>query len=72
MKVNPSLLVAARSRSRLLSKDLAELANIDVATLWRLENGKSPGSPAVIGRLADALGVDVTEITNPLPGGAES
>lgn len=43
---------------------LAELAGVNHSTIWRIETGAREGTPALLKRVADALGVAVSEITN--------
>lgn len=43
---------------------LAERASVNHSTIWRLETGARDGSPAILKRVADALGVTVSDITS--------
>ena len=63
MRANGTAIRAIRERSGLSGRKLAEAAEIDAATLLRIEAGKSAGHPATLLALADALGVPLTAIT---------
>lgn len=51
---------------------LAKAANIDLALLWKVENGKLDGSPKTRLAIANALGVPVSEITYFEPAGSNA
>ncbi|MFE0043121.1 helix-turn-helix domain-containing protein [Streptomyces albireticuli] len=55
----------ARSRKvrRLTQRELADLSHVSYSTLTKVEQGALPASPSVIGALARALSVPVTELT---------
>lgn len=51
-----------RLKARLTVKELAEKADISPTTITRLENNALRSHPITIAKLADALGVDLTEL----------
>jgi transcriptional regulator with XRE-family HTH domain len=51
-----------REARGLTRTELAEAASVDWATVWRLEEGLSQGSPPILRRLASALGVSIDEL----------
>ncbi|MFI6286020.1 helix-turn-helix domain-containing protein [Streptomyces sp. NPDC051018] len=53
----------SRKARRLTQRELAELAHVSYSTLTKVEQGILPASPSVIGALARALSVPVTELT---------
>lgn len=53
----------ARKRRRLTQRELADKSHVSYSTLTKVEQGNIPASPAVIGALAHALSVPVTELT---------
>ena len=61
MKVDKRKLDIAMARAQLSQKDLAKKAGMPISTLYTVTQRKSL-RPATIGRVAAALGVDVTEI----------
>ena len=61
MKVNRKKLELAMARACINSKALAEAAKLHRQTLNNMINGRGV-SPASLGKVAKALGVDVTEI----------
>ncbi|GFE16770.1 transcriptional regulator [Streptomyces glebosus] len=52
-----------RKVRRLTQRELADLAHVSYSTLTKVEQGALPGSPSVLGALARALSVPVTELT---------
>ena len=60
MKVDKRKLDIAMARAQLSQKDLAKKAGMPISTLCTVTQRKS-FRPATIGRVAAALGVDVTE-----------
>ncbi len=52
-----------RKVRRLTQRELADLSHVSYSTLTKVEQGVLPASPAVIGALARALSVPVTELT---------
>lgn len=61
MKVNKQKLELAMARSCSTTVELAEKAQIPRPTVSAIVSGRN-SKPATIGKLAKALGVDVTEI----------
>lgn len=53
----------ARKRRRLTQRELSNKSNVSYSTLTKVEQGNIPASPSVIGALARALSVPVTELT---------
>ena len=54
---------SARKRRRLTQRELADRSRVSYSTLTKVEQGHIPASPSVIGALAHALSVPVTELT---------
>ncbi|MEH0579008.1 helix-turn-helix transcriptional regulator [Streptomyces sp. B21-108] len=52
----------ARKTRRLTQRELADLSHVSYSTLTKVEQGAMPASPSVIGALARALSVPVSEI----------
>ncbi|OIJ90496.1 helix-turn-helix domain-containing protein [Streptomyces monashensis] len=52
-----------RKVRRLTQRELADLSHVSYSTLTKVEQGIMPASPSVIGALARALSVPVTELT---------
>lgn len=61
MKLDRRKLEIAMARAKLNKHDLAEKADMPIPTIGSICKRESC-KPATAGRLADALGVDVTEI----------
>lgn len=61
MKVNRRKLEIAMARAKLNRYDLARKAEMPIPTIQHVIT-KGSCRPATVGRIADALGVDVTEI----------
>ena len=61
MKVDKRKLDIAMARAQLNRGDLAKKAGVPIPTLCNVMQRKNC-RPATIGKIADALGVDVTEI----------
>lgn len=61
MKVDKKKLEVAMARAKLNRNTLANKAGIPVPTLSNVYN-RGKCKPATVGRIADALGIDVTEI----------
>jgi transcriptional regulator with XRE-family HTH domain len=53
----------ARKVRRLTQRELSDLSHVSYSTLTKVEQGALPASPSVIGALARALSVQVTELT---------
>lgn len=54
---------SARKRRRLTQRELADRSNVSYSTLTKVEQGNLPASPSVIGAIARALSIPVTELT---------
>lgn len=63
----PARLRERRARSRLTQEKLAELAEVKVETISRIENGRSQPTVAMLWRLTQVLGCTVGEIVDDLP-----
>ena len=62
MQVDPSKLRSLRDENVLSQRDLARLAGLTHATVWRLENGPAEAHPRTIRRIAGVLGVEPKEL----------
>ncbi|WP_344014223.1 helix-turn-helix transcriptional regulator [Streptomyces thermospinosisporus] len=51
-----------RKVRRLTQRELADLSHVSYSTLTKVEQGVMPASPSVIGALARALSVPVSEL----------
>jgi transcriptional regulator with XRE-family HTH domain len=60
-------LKALRGENRWTLKDVAERTGISVGTLSKLENGKTELNFSSVNKLAEGLGIAVTDLTNPQP-----
>ena len=69
---DPTRLRWRRVAARLSITELANKAGCSVPYLWQLENGDYSASPEMLGKLADALGCDITDLMPPEPGTAVS
>ncbi|MFI5754449.1 helix-turn-helix domain-containing protein [Streptomyces sp. NPDC051569] len=58
-----AFIARARKARRLTQRELADLSNVSYSTLTKVEQGVLPAGPSVIGALARALSVPVTELT---------
>jgi transcriptional regulator with XRE-family HTH domain len=62
MEVNVERLKELR-RERVLSlRELEEISGVSYNTIWRLEDGRQGAHPRTIRKLADALGVEPSEL----------
>lgn len=61
MKISKKKLEIAMARAKLNRNELAEKAGMPVPTICTVARRESC-KPGTVGRIADALGVDVTEI----------
>ena len=61
MKINKRKLEIAMARAELNRNELSQKANMPIPTICNLYKRQSC-KPATIGRIAKALGVDVTEL----------
>ncbi|CAA9318461.1 MAG: hypothetical protein AVDCRST_MAG93-5624 [uncultured Chloroflexia bacterium] len=64
MQVDPSKLRHLREENVLSQRDLARLAGLTHATVWRLENGPAEAHPGTIRKLARALRVEPNELVS--------
>lgn len=62
MKINSEKLKIAQANSCLNNKELCKNAGIGTITLLEIKNGKRKPTLKTIGKIAKALGVDVTEL----------
>lgn len=53
--------ITEMARQNLTSEELSQKAGVGRQAVWKMRKGK-PVMPATVGRIAAALGVDVTEI----------
>ncbi len=60
MKISKEKLAIAQARAMLSNKELAAAAKVSTSSL--VAAGKANFSPTTVGKIAKALGVDVTEI----------
>jgi len=62
MEVNVERLRELR-RERVLSlRELEERSGVSYNTIWRIEDGRQGAHPRTVRKLADALGVDPSEL----------
>jgi transcriptional regulator with XRE-family HTH domain len=62
MEVNVERLKELR-RERVLSlRELEERSGVSYNTIWRIEDGRPGAHPRTVRKLADALGVDPSEL----------
>ena len=61
MKVDTDALYTAMANKKLTYTVLAELAGTTRQTLCNIRRGTQP-APITLGRIADALGIDVTDL----------
>ena len=62
MEVNVEKLKELR-RDRVLSlRELEEVSGVSYNTIWRLEDGRQGAHPRTIRKLAEALGVEASEL----------
>lgn len=64
---DPARLRRRRVAARLSITRLAAKAGCSVPYLWQLENGRYSASPEMLGKLADALGCEITDLMPPEP-----
>lgn len=62
LALDPTRLRHARLERALTQNELADLADVHVVTVSRLEGGVQAATPSTIRRLANALGVEVLTI----------
>lgn len=62
MEVNVQRLRQLRRQKVLSMRELEEMSGVSYNTIWRLETGKTGAQPRTIRRIADALGVDPSEL----------
>ncbi len=62
MEVDPMKLKRLRKDRVFSQRELARLAGLTHATVWKLENGPAEAHPRTIRKLAEALGVEPEEL----------
>ncbi len=62
MEVNVTKFKRLREEQVLSQRELARMAGLTHATVWRLENGYKEACPQTIRKLARALGVEPKEL----------
>jgi transcriptional regulator with XRE-family HTH domain len=62
MRINGPVLTRLRYEHGITQTELAAATGIDRSSICRLESGRRPGTPAQIKKLAEVLGVTVTEL----------
>lgn len=62
MEVNMQRLRELRKLKVLSMRELEERSGVSYNTIWRLETGKTGAQPRTIRRIAEALGVDPSEL----------
>ena len=62
MKINKTKLELGMAKACLTPQELAEQAGVSIQTLDKIKGGKVSSRPHTAGRIARALGVDVTEL----------
>lgn len=62
MKIDAKKLRLAMARACLDTVDLADKAGVHKGTVFNVLSGRTIGNLSTIGKIANALGVDVTEI----------
>lgn len=60
--IDPDKLKARRIRARLTQPGLAEAAGLHPSYITKIEQGRRGGSPETLGRIADVLGIDISEL----------
>ena len=62
MRLDERKLLLGMARAKITDRELSEKSGVSRPTLTALKSGRQKAKPATIGKLAAALGVDVTEI----------
>ena len=62
MEVNVQRLRELRQERALALRELGELSNVSLNTIWRIEAGRQGAHPKTIRKLAAALDVDPAEL----------
>ena len=62
MRINTKRLKIAMATKCMNSRDLAQKAGLNFSTICSYMNGSKQPTPKSLGKVAKALGVDVTEI----------
>lgn len=66
MQIDTETLIRIRKSIPLAREELARRVHMDTSSLWKIENGKTlEPRPSTIRKLAEALGVPVSEIAKP-------
>lgn len=66
MKINIKKIMLMMARNCINDSEMLKKAGIPFCTWYQIKNGKCTPKPATIGKIAKALGVDVTEILEEL------
>ena len=62
MEVDVERLRELRRERALALRELGELSGVSLQTIWRIEAGRQGAHPKTIRKLAQALGVEPTEL----------
>jgi transcriptional regulator with XRE-family HTH domain len=62
VEVDGARLQRRRRRRGLTLKELGKTAGVSLATIWRLEKGRTSARITTVRKLAEALGVDVVDL----------
>lgn len=62
MKINIKKIMLMMARNCINDSEMLKKAGIPFCTWYQIKNGKCTPKPSTIGKIAKALGVDVTEI----------
>jgi transcriptional regulator with XRE-family HTH domain len=62
IQIDPEKLRRARHRRGYSLREFGRISNTDYNQLWSYENGRRNPQPRVIRRLAEALGVEVSDL----------
>ena len=62
MNLNVGALNRELARNRMTWKDLSEKSGVSTVTLSRINQGKQDAKPLTVGKIAQALNVDVEQI----------
>lgn len=62
MRIDPEKFELAMAKACISSRKLREASGVSDVTLYRIRRGAQQPRPSTVGKLARALGVEVTEI----------